>query len=506
MAARARSFPAPVGGWDTESAVSDMASDRAVIMDNWFPSTDEVVLRPGHAEHATCANGEPVETIIPYRAPSGAPKIFSAADSVIYDTSSSGAGTSAVTGQTSAVYQHTQMTNNAGHYLLIVNGADAAKVYDGSTWASAGITGVTLADIAWISNHQNRIWFGLKGSATAYYLAVEAIAGAATQFKVQSYLRFGGYLLNMFTWSRDGGNGPDDAAVFISSEGEVLVFVGTDPSSSSAWALVGQYYIGRPIGRNCAIKAGADLLITTEAGVVPLSLAFSNDRSQDARIALTSQVKKALSDAVSEVGVTDTRWQTAIYPGGQMLIVNEPRSSGLTPRQIVFNTITGAPCRFTGLDAQCWAYVNGNMYFGTSAGTVEQFDAAPDDDGSPIVADCVQAFHEFGAPGRVKSVHRVEPIFRSYARPQYGIDIMRDWTVTDPQALKAPGLIESAGVWDASSWDAATWQADDLPVWKGWRSVRGKGKALALRLRINSRFAQPRWSQTNWLYHVGGAI
>jgi len=48
-----RSVPAPVGGWDTESALSAMPADRAVILDNWIPRGSFAQLRRGFIEQCT---------------------------------------------------------------------------------------------------------------------------------------------------------------------------------------------------------------------------------------------------------------------------------------------------------------------------------------------------------------------------------------------------------------------------------------------------------------------
>jgi hypothetical protein len=60
------------------------------------------------------------------------------------------------------------------------------------------------------------------------------------------------------TWTVDGGDGPDDRAVFVTSEGEVIVYQGTNPSSATTWAKIGSYYIGKPLGRRCLEKFGGD--------------------------------------------------------------------------------------------------------------------------------------------------------------------------------------------------------------------------------------------------------
>jgi hypothetical protein len=47
--ATSKTLPAPVEGWDTREALADMSEKRAVVLDNWFPTTDKINIRPGYA-------------------------------------------------------------------------------------------------------------------------------------------------------------------------------------------------------------------------------------------------------------------------------------------------------------------------------------------------------------------------------------------------------------------------------------------------------------------------
>lgn len=50
------------------------------------------------------------------------------------------------------------------------------------------------------------------------------------------------------TWTLDSGEGLDDYLVVTTSEGQVGVFRGTDPTSVATWGLVGVWNLGEPIG------------------------------------------------------------------------------------------------------------------------------------------------------------------------------------------------------------------------------------------------------------------
>ena len=500
--ARRTSVPAPVYGWNARDALADMGPKFAVILDNWIPGTDRVTARRGTAAHATGLPG-PVETLMPYIAADGTEEFFAASDGGIYDVTSAGAvGSAAVSSMTNDRWQHVQTTTSGGHYLIAVNGANTPRLYDGSSWSTTSFTGPTVANLAWINKHQTRVWFGEKDSMSAWYLGSNAIAGAATEFPFGGIAKKGGYLVGMGTWSRDGGDGSDDVAVFLTSEGEVIIYQGTDPSSANTWAQVGVFETGKPVGRRCMIKLGADLILMTQDGYVYTSTIQAGDRSEAQRLALSGQINAAVNEAVADYG-SNFGWQPMMYPRGQLLIFNVPTSS-TTSVQHVFNTQTKRPCRFTGIDALCWGLLSGRAYYGSSDGSVYLFDTGTSDSGTAIASDALQAFSYFGMPSREKIFKRVRPIFQGTQAPAIALDLNTDFQIQSPTAAATP-VANSAGIWGTSKWGQFAW-GGGMQTFKGWRAVRGSGGAASLRVRVSSDSARPSWLSTDWLYVPGGMV
>jgi hypothetical protein len=502
MPSKSSSLPAPTGGWDTREAIADMPIDHAPIMDNWFPGTDKVIVRRGSAEHASDMSGA-VETLLNYTALSGTEKLFAANGGNIYDVTSTGAvGAAAVAGLTNDRWQQVQIGTAGGQFLFGVNGADTPITYNGTSWSTASITGPTAANLAWCNLHQRRLWFGEENSLVAWYLAVNSIGGAAAQFSLAGVAKLGGYIMAQGTWTRDAGDGQDDVAVFITSEGEAIVYSGTDPSSAATWALIGVFRIGKPIGRRCMVKAGADLLIITEDGFVFCSQILALNRSQADRVALSAQINEAVNTAVRNFGSL-FGWEPIIYPRGTMLIVNVPQSS-TQAHQYVFNTLTGAPTRFTGVNARCWGLLNDEAYFGTSDGRVMKFDTGVGDDGTETQADCLQAFSYFKSPGRNKAFKGVEPIFESTGSPNAALDLNLDFKIESPSGLAVASPVAGA-TWGTARWGVDKWGGQGT-IYRGWRGIRGIGTSAALRVRVSTKTSRPAWISTNFRYIPGGII
>ena len=203
---RQATVPAPVGGWDAESPLASMPKENATRLENWFPRPGYVEIRRGHRYHSwDLGDGSaPVESLLVWQGKSSS-KLFGAAGDTIYDVTSRGQATSAVTSLTDAYWQSVNFTNAGADFLYIVNGADAPRHYNGTTWATPTITGITPSDVVHVNVHKKRLWFTLINSTKAAYLDVDAIAGAATTFELGSNFDRGGYLMAMATWTRDGG-------------------------------------------------------------------------------------------------------------------------------------------------------------------------------------------------------------------------------------------------------------------------------------------------------------
>ena len=496
---------APTGGWDTRHALADMPAKNAVILDNFFPETEQVTLRRGSISYATGMAGN-VETLLEYAPHNGDNELFACNGGSIYDVSLAGAvGTAVVTGRSNNRFQSTQIGTSGGQFLFACNGQDTPQTYNGSAWADSVAAGPTIANLIWCTTHQARIFFGEKNSLSFWFLGTRAIAGTASEFPLDAICKKGGYIMSMGSWTRDGGSGPDDVAVFLTSEGEVAIYSGTNPSSASTWALVGVFQSGRPIGRRCMVKNGGDLILVTEDGFTPASQYFAVDRAGIENVSISRQINDAVNTAVNSYG-SIYGWQPVLFPRGQMLIFNIP-VSGTEMHQYVFNTLTNAPCRFKGMNAVCWGMMGDRIFFGKTDGTVHEFSGSTNptsDAGVDITGDGMGAFSYFGSKASEKNFKLVEPIFASTGNPNPALDLNVDFTVYSPIGQPSP-LPNSAGQWGVAKWGVSLWGKSGQ-IFKAWLGVRGIGRSAALRIRVTTDVARPSWIATNYTFVRGGHI
>lgn len=498
--ARTLSISSPVGGWNARDPVAEMNPADAVILDNFFCTPYDVMTRYGYTSWATGMSGQ-INTLASYSPPSGSIKLFAAVGANIYDVSSSGSvGAAVATGKSSDKWQHVNFGTAGGNFLMMVNGADAPLMYDGAAWSNPAITGVTTTNLINVTAFAKRLWFCEKATLKVWYLPVLSIAGAATAIDFSGLFSRGGYIVAMGDWSLDAGYGMDDYAVFVTSEGQVAIYKGTDPSSPATWALIGVYDIGSPIGRRCLMKYAGDVLVICKDGLAPLSKALMSSRVNSQEM-LTDKIQHVMSDYTTTYG-NNFGWETVLYPQENMLLVNVPASS-TTSYQLVMNTISGAWSRFIGWNTTCLELHGDLVYFGGN-GTVYKAWNGQSDNGNNIDFEALQSFNYFGDSGQLKQVKMLRPIISTDGSPGILLGVNTDFDTSAPTGI--PSFTAStAATWDSATWDSAIW-GGDLQIKKDWQTAFGLGYCIAAHLKGAAKDVKLRWAATDYLIDGGGVI
>ena len=136
--AKTASVPAPVGGWNGRDSLAQMSPTDAVQMVNWYPTPTDVTMRKGYTIVSTGITGN-VNSLMNYTKTDGTYNLFAAANTKIYDAKPSVA-VQVFSGISSDKFQHVNLTNTAGHFLVACNGSDPTMIYDGSAWFKVATT------------------------------------------------------------------------------------------------------------------------------------------------------------------------------------------------------------------------------------------------------------------------------------------------------------------------------------------------------------------------------
>jgi hypothetical protein len=484
-------IPSPTDGWDAISPLAEMDPKRAPILINWVPRPGYVEVRGGYVPFCTINGPLPVETLMTYR-PSTSEQFFAAAGNNIYNITT-GNAVSAVSGLNSARWQHINFTTGSGgHVLQCVNGIDQLQQYDGTTWTTPSITGLSGVPGTPITNNfiniyaqKQRLWYILANSTITIFMPVGANTGPIGGYQDLGTLwGKGGYLVAMIDWTVDGGSGPQDYAAFISSRGQVSLYAGTDPANPAAWQLVGTFDIAPPIGRRCLTRIGSDVAVITQQGVIPISQALPFDPSADRSVAITARIQNAMSKS-SQLYKGNFGWQFITYPDQTLALLNVPQAENSQQVQYVMNTLTGAWCQFTGWNANCFAIYNDNLYWGDNGGTgganINQGYVGSSDFSNSIICDMQCAFNWLDEPGKVKRMTMIQPLLTIGGSLSPSIAVDTDFTTSSAVALVTN--ISVGSMWDSARWDGSAWSVDSTN-YKGWLSVDALGHALAVRMRI----------------------
>jgi hypothetical protein len=519
--------PAPLKGIDSYDSLIAMPEGYAIILRNLFPQPYGCQVRQGYVRHAINLGGA-VETLASHNALT--PKLYAfvsklggSCDMVDVTAPNQSAPTPKQTfaAPSNARWQFVNFPNAAGVNLIAVNGQNdlmwvkqdgTIQMVTAGSGSGNTISNVDPKTLVHVCTHQKRLWYVQQNTTIGWYMPPEQITGSCTAFNFGPLFSRGGTLTQLISWTIDDGNGSDDHLIAISSEGEVAVYDGIDPSSSSSWQLQGVYYAGAPIGRRCAIKYGGDVMIITQAGFVFMSDLLKSTKVNPANENISKYVQHLVSQAATAFA-SNFGWQPFLFPPGNMLMINIPASNN-THYQYVLNYTTAAWCEFIGYDALCWELHQQLPIYGTLDGKVyrawERFTdgaiLANDGtitEGADILSEAQTSFSYFNSPGKQKHFKMVNPAMICTGSFNLNLTVDTDFrfdSVDAPASFPQP----PGGVWDDDKWDMARW-AYGLTASRRWISVAGVGVAGSLRVRFRTN-TETYWVATDWLTESGGVM
>ena len=396
-------FVAPVGGLNLIASYDNMPPQDAIEMDNYLPKNNAVELRRGYKEHAKL--GVHPRTLAVYQSATGKDRLFAFGDGRVFEVSKKD------NYQSISVEYLFKMQELGDVYasddwqwvqfkehLFLSNGTDKVQIYapdeTDATFGSLSDAnfegdGFVSEKIMHIFVAKQRLWFVEKNALRVWYTEqAGAIQGKVIPFDVGQLSDFSGTLVAGTSWSIDGGAGVDDLTCLITSEGETLVYKGSNPSSSDDWALVGVYKMPKPVGKNPFLKYQGDVILTSFQGYVPLKQALLMEKSNVSALEFGAKIAPLVTKRASFYK-SKTGWQAIEYPKGGYILFNVPLSNGF--EQHIYNTSTGAWSRFTGINGESFVLFQDNLYFANKEG-VFLFDTGFQDGNNPICGSIRQAY------------------------------------------------------------------------------------------------------------------
>lgn len=498
-------YPAPSGGINAITNLSEMSFSDAIYSFNMVPSRYGMVTRNGYTEWCTNVGTGGVRTIIPYTGTATiADKLFACASDGIYDvTFSSAAPTLKIAfGSVDATsgYGIWVITTNAGtgKFIAYCDESNGYYVYTEATdtWAQVTmgvggtqVSGVDPATFCFVMIWKQRLWFIQKTTGTAWYLTVGSLFGAATAFQFGSKFKYGGDLRALYNWTVDGGIGVDDYLVALSGAGDVVVYQGTDPSSATDFNQRGVYYIGSlPAYRRIAGSFGGELFLLSTYGLIPITKLLSGQTIMDKDIFVSERITPLINIQMA-LSRSQIGWEVRFVPGQTVLILSSPKQVNQDYIQFAQGTDTKGWGIFRDLPYTTGDTWLGNFYIGDtdnrvllSTGGLDDITLAePDTSGIEIEFSVLTAFQDLEAPGGNKIAQLIRPTFIGQAFPSYQVLARYDYNVVEP-IVTIPVVVPTGDVWDVGLWDSAIW-GGDFAVSNVLNGANGIGRSLAIAVK-----------------------
>ncbi|OCP37211.1 hypothetical protein [Ensifer sp. LC163] len=483
-------FPAPKNGLVTTMDMASQQPGSATVLRNFFPTIKGCRIRGGSTKRGLAAGGGDLVSAFKYKY-GATEKLFMATATGIYDMTSpavppatTAASVSGLSGGNWCAFQHT----NAGvSNLVCLNGADDRRLFNGTTWSSPAITfpdSTTMSQLNYGWLFKNRQFFLKNATLDAYYLPVNAMGGASAVFPLGGVMKKGGSLMTGFSWSLESGDGLSDMCVFVSTEGEVAVYAGSDPSDANNFGLKGVYQIGKPLGKNAWIRAGGDILVATSDGLTPISQVFQRDRQA---LSLVSVSRPIEDDWRKAANATGGGWTLTQWPEQNLVFVTFPENSVVADTTFVLNVLTGRWSTISNWRALCYATLQGGLFFGALDGYCWQGDITGTDDGMTFGATYLSQFAPAGQFGQRATGTMAHMYFRAKTKPKVLLFAKADYDRTAPTFSGVTSGDTTSSEWDAGLWDVALWDGvSDQNRYDFRQNVRASGDMLAVGCVITS--------------------
>lgn len=490
-ARRISSLPAPILGLNARDSFDDMDPRFAVVLDNYFPDGTDVRVRNGNVDHVTGITG-PVE-FLHMAALGSTEKLIGFANNSAYDVTGGGAvGAPLASGFANNRWTGVNAGANGGERAIYTNGINPAQAYDGSAWAAAGLTGPTAP--AGVAVAAKRLWVIQRGTGEAWYSPPEAVTGAMAKFDIGSVTPDGGELVAIGAVTVDGGQGPDDATVFVMKSGAVVIYRGTDPSDAANWGLQGVWKAGRPIGDRCLVPFDKDLIIVTDVGFQSI-LRFTTGGGISG-VPISDNIRRIVSDSTRQFE-NNYGWNGLYNPQRRQLIFNIPILQAAASWQYVMNSISGAWCRYTGVNALCHAVLGSDRYIGV-VGKVMKADIGGVDGNLPVNGTIQTAWGYFGLRGAPKHFKQYRVKIKSDSILKIGLGIGADFIDPIASVLVTIGS-PTGGEWDIATWDVDSW-GGGLVNFNDWRGAGREGTNASILIRTETQNADVEYLSSDVIF------
>ena len=440
-----------IGGLVLDKPLDSMDSNTCIVMDNLIPEVDGDRLRPGFKKLNV--------PIIPDIAPDWGAGFISGNKKHLIAHNANNGTLYALTEDGEYINSAPMLSNDittaqftdggGGQLMFICDGSTPIPMtYNGISFANAGFNNPNGYILVNPLAYKNRMYFVRKNSTQILYGGLQAMMGGLDVFDVSSFMQRGGNIVGLANWRQNSSVGIQNTLAIITSEGEVLVYSGTDPTQQD-WQLNGVYSIPRPIGNRFYENFAGDVVIATENGVFMLSQILPQDGQNISRI--SDVINPIFFKNPNILGIPT--WLRTLG----LLIVNYDKQT-----QYALCVRTGGWCRLVGYKTSVkFIELGQNMYFMSPNGIMKITPDSFTDNGADI------NWYKQGAylkanDGTVAQILRVMPWVDAETNIQIYRRILTDFK---GEGIGIVAQAPSTGVraeWDLAKWDESYWSQEGM--------------------------------------------
>lgn len=502
-------LPPPIEGWVSQNDPRSQNMTTARILENMIPRRAYVESRMGR-QNVCRTGGNSVETLMSFE-DGAVSTLLSAADGNIYECPLVPAEPGSIPPQATQI--RSGFSNNRWQFCLMADGSDTMRMpmvngQDG-LWYYEEIAGTKdvikvnttpeVLDLLDVTNFKGRLWFTQDGTSTLWYGdPLSNKPDNLTPFYVGPLLRKGGSCLAIDSVSLDGGSGPDDYLVVITTEGEAIAFSGIDPATD--FQMIGLWSLSKPVSVRCFTKLGRDLFYFGSQGPEALSKLMGGMGKVDV---LGNAIQDQFENA-TKINRGTHGWQILHYSKDSWIICNIPIIANQRYEQYCMNLETGGWFKITNWDAACFTQHDGELYYGKWNGRVAICNYTMKDNEQAIPIDWMQNWNEFGTPN-LKKFNNCKLTLRSISKPRPKINMMTDYVEANPSGTTEFPREAIESPWDVSPWDVSPWSSS--PIWSvDIFGLTNQGYVGALRYQENVKDSYTQIYGVQVMFEVGDIL
>lgn len=285
-------IPPPLDGLNLIASPTEYLPTEAKVLDNYL--VYDTGIREVRIPTIAYNGSGSVDFQFPYYDSSNVAKILFSLGTSIYRYNIGDGTATDVTGG-SAISSGLWFPCYFNRRIFLFNGVDVPRYHDLGSGAVAdtGFSGVTQSELIQATAYKKRLYIVQNGTRSFWYGAVDAIAGALTEFNLSSIFDYPGNLLCVFNWTYNQGLQNEELFVALSDQGEFVIYSGDYPAAAN-WQLVAKGRmpaVVNNLARQAFVKVANDVNIVTNRGVISLSALVSGNTSEASYFTVSRKIK-----------------------------------------------------------------------------------------------------------------------------------------------------------------------------------------------------------------------